>query len=49
MAEEVIEIAGKSEVFIVAADPTESLMDIKNMLPDTDLTRRPPTPSPGLH
>ncbi len=48
MAEEVTEIAGKSEVFIVAADPTESRLDIKNMLPDTELPWRPATPSPGL-
>ena len=48
MAEGVTEIAGKSEVFIVAADPTESLLDIRSMIPDIDLPWQPATPSAGL-
>ena len=48
MAGEISEIADISEVFIVAADPTESLMDIRSMIPDIDLPWQPATPSAGL-
>ena len=48
MAGEVSEIADISEVFIVAADPTESLLDIRSMIPDVDLPWHPATPSAGL-
>ena len=48
MAGEVTEIADISEIFVVAADPTESLMDIMRMIPDIDLPWQPATPSAGL-
>ena len=48
MAGEVTEMADISEVFIVAADPTESLVDIRSMIPDIDLPWRPATPSARL-
>tara|TARA_B000000460_G_C21251584_1_gene279349 strand:- start:97 stop:393 length:297 start_codon:yes stop_codon:yes gene_type:complete len=48
MAGEVTEIADISEIFVVAADPIESLMDIRRMIPDIDLPWQPATPSAGL-
>ena len=48
MAGEISEIADISEVFIVAADPTESLLDIRSMISDIDLPWQPATPSAGL-
>ncbi|MEC9277675.1 MAG: hypothetical protein VYC23_00010 [Chloroflexota bacterium] len=48
MAGEISEIADISEVFIVAADPTESLLDIRSMILDIDLPWQPATPSAGL-
>ena len=48
MVGEVTEIADISEIFVVAADPIESLMDIRRMIPDIDLPWQPATPSAGL-